>query len=229
VGVGGAPRNGDWLVRCYDAATGRVLWAERLEVAGSTDLAQDAVLVGRRLIVAGDAINLATSQGTNFDLDWLVRAYDAQTGALRWQDRIMGPSDDMGLAIASSGSAAIVVGTTGDFPFDMDTRVRAYRPTSGEILWQDTIEARNALSGVAVAAEGGRVYTSASARQSDNDWRVDARDPHRGRVRWEERIDSNPGNDDPGHKAIAFGAGGRLFVLGHAPRGTLVLRAHQGG
>lgn len=74
--VPGTNGNSDFLAQAYDASTGTLLWEDLVVMAGPDDTASAVVTDGERVFVGGDS----SSAPGNFD--FLVRAYDAATGAL---------------------------------------------------------------------------------------------------------------------------------------------------
>ena len=76
----------DWLLRAYHPDTGQLLWESVLDMNGGDDIPRGTALaVADGLVfLAGFGMNV---QGDG-DLDYLLRAYDAATGAVVWQDQL---------------------------------------------------------------------------------------------------------------------------------------------
>lgn len=234
VGVGGPRDDGDWVVRAYDAATGRVLWHERLDVGGKLDLPTTLALHGRHLFVGGSTVRTKNPDGS-FDLDWLVRSYDAASGDVRWQDRFdLGGREDFASSLAVSPAGVFVAGSGSTAAARSDFLIRAYRPRDGALLWRDQVEV--APTGrwqvpTGVATLGGKVVVSAATDDAgiDLDWLVRVYEARSGRLRGQDRFDLAGGNDIPSFQAIAAGAH-RAFVLGEAQAARqrkLVVRAYD--
>lgn len=135
--VGGAtnavgPASGeDWVVRTYDAKTGTLLWEDLFDGAANDDRVEQVTLAGKSVLVAGRSRQLVDPESGN---DWVVRAYDVQTGALLWSDVHDGALgndrvSNTGTGLAVAGKRAFVVGRTGnvvDPESGRDATVRAY-------------------------------------------------------------------------------------------------------
>jgi len=234
VGVGGPQGSGDWLVRAYDAATGRVLWHERLDLFGGTDQPDAMALRGRHLFVAGSTVH-AQNPGHTIDLDWLVRSYDAATGAVHWQDRFdLAGREDLASSLAASSAGVFVAGSGTNAAAHSDFLIRAYRPRDGKVLWSDQVEVApqgDWLVPTGVATLGNRVVVSSATNDASTslDWLVRTYKAREGGLLWQDRFDLAGGYDTPGFQAIAAGAH-RAFVLGTAAgarRGKLVVRAYD--
>lgn len=234
VGAAGPQTDADWVVRVYDAESGRVLWHERLDVFGSLDLPIAVALRGRHLFVGGSTVRAKNPDGS-FDGDWLVRSYDAATGALHWQDRFdLGGREDSVASIAASSTGVVVAGSGSTAAARSNFVVRTYRPRDGAVLWSDQVEV--APTGAwyvptAVAMLGGKVVVSSATHDEgiDLDWLVRVYEIRNGRMLGQDRFDQAGGNDVPSFQAIATGAH-RAFVLGEAQaarRRKLVVRAYE--
>lgn len=146
----------DLLVRAYDAETGRIIWED--VVLNATN-----VLDNKSLAVAGDTLYASgvmwNSAGGG---DFLVRAYDATTGALRWSDQFAGGGVSEATALAVAGGRLIAAGYAGCDPATgggCDWLVRAYSADSGALLWQDRLPGSGGdAQAVTIAAQDSRVY-----------------------------------------------------------------------
>ena len=95
----------DFFVQAYDAATGEILWQDQHDIAGSTDDARAITAAGGFVFAAGGGWNAAGNT------DFLVRAYDAVTGALQWQDQLdRGAGNDYAHAIMAKGGHVFAAG-----------------------------------------------------------------------------------------------------------------------
>lgn len=107
----------DWSVlRAYRADTGDLLWD--LEEPGIADTAALAPLAAGVLAVG------STLDVDPFDRRMLVRAFDAETGALRFEDAGF-DLGTFGSCAATSGDLAVVAGAT--FGTEREILIRAYR------------------------------------------------------------------------------------------------------
>jgi outer membrane protein assembly factor BamB len=212
VGAGFSTRIGqgrNWFVRAYNARNGKVLWQDEIH-GGQRDQAQAVVIADGVAYVAGvigvsGAIDPCVAQGFG-DCNFVVRAYDAKTGALRWQD-----SHDVGAGgydeangIAVKGNTVFAVGdVAGAFGLP-DIHVRAYNARTGALRWADTFDAglfdaaaQVALLGdLAVVAATGGPFCVLPDPTSDCDAIVRAYDARTGAVRWTVQHDEAGGFDD---------------------------------
>ena len=118
------------------------------------------VAKGKRVFAGGSGENLADpASGT----DWLLRALDARSGALLWEDVVdaaLGGDEVVDLVVR--GKRLFAAGTTANGVTPQSRRdalVRAYTARGGSLLWEDRVdrgEAQDELLGLAV--EGGRLY-----------------------------------------------------------------------
>jgi outer membrane protein assembly factor BamB len=135
--IGGAtnavgPSTGeDLAVRAYDSKTGALLWEDLFDGPSENDRAEQVAIAGKAVLVAGRSQRLVDPESGN---DWVVRAYDVQTGALLWSDAYDGAlgndrvSTDAG-GLAVSRKQAFVAGRSRnvvDPESRRDATVRAY-------------------------------------------------------------------------------------------------------
>ena len=71
----------DTELRAYDAESGALLWSDESDGGGFDELL-DVEAAGGRVFTCGV---VSTAAGND---DWIVRAHDAATGALLWEDRL---------------------------------------------------------------------------------------------------------------------------------------------
>jgi outer membrane protein assembly factor BamB len=166
--IGGV--NHDWMVRAYHAHTGKVLWEKTYSLAGSGlrdvfDYPLQVATEGTRVVVAGYG-----SHPSDNDLlrDWVVNAYDANDGELRWTDVLdpIGRIDEAGAGVIFEKGLVFVHGFVAasirpDSVSNDDMLIRAYDPGSGRLVWEDQIDKENDLELPAIwpglAADRGRV------------------------------------------------------------------------
>jgi hypothetical protein len=213
VGAGFATRAGqgrNWFVRAYDARNGTVLWQDEIH-GGRRDQAQAVVIAGGLAYVAGvigvsGADDPCVAQGLG-NCNFVVRAYDAKTGALRWQD-----SHDNGAGgydeangISVKGDTVFAVGDVAGAFFGLpDIHVRAYDARTGALRWADTFDAGLFDAAAQVAAFGDLVVVAGAGGPgcvlpdptSDCDAIVRAYDARTGAVRWSVQHDEAGGFDE---------------------------------
>jgi glucose dehydrogenase len=122
----------DLLVGTYDATTGRLLWEDRVDV-GNTDEAMAVDASSSGVFVTGwvgSSMSVDGPSPSPIDTDFFVRAYDVQSGHVRWTDRVDSGFLDGGLAIATLGDRVFAAGVVdtplGDSDYNRDVFVRAY-------------------------------------------------------------------------------------------------------
>jgi hypothetical protein len=123
----------DWVVRAYDAQTGRLLWSDHSGSPTDTDEANGGVV-----LIDGRAYVLGFLADATGEPHTLLRAYDARSGRVVWDDEIARPSYPAGVTItlaAAEGRLTAVSfvlgtrppGTTGVEGFGVDLLVRTYQ------------------------------------------------------------------------------------------------------
>ena len=99
------------------------------------------------------------------DYDWLIRAYDAKTGALLWQNEFDGAEGNDGvIELAVRRRAVIVAGysTNAVSPTSStDWLVRAYDIKTGDLLWEDLFDmAGDSQQASTLAVKGRAVFVA---------------------------------------------------------------------
>jgi outer membrane protein assembly factor BamB len=122
--VGGSQANAggnlDFLVRAYDASRGDFVWEDRIPGVGQ-NFASRVVAAGGLAFAAGLFRDAVGSPGL------LVRAYDADTGAVIWQDRIANSAPvGGGLSGLAVGGSRLFAGGSGDITFDVHGVLQSY-------------------------------------------------------------------------------------------------------
>ncbi|NIL99623.1 MAG: PQQ-binding-like beta-propeller repeat protein, partial [Acidobacteria bacterium] len=190
-----------FMLRAYDPDTGQLLWEIDESNAIGTRLSGSAVDVATDetgVYVGGDV----QMRNSPFLFDYTVRAYDAATGTLRWEDQtgVGGRANSIsvadGLVFTAGLTGTAVMGT-------LRWVVRTYDADTGALVWEDN------LPGVAnsVAVHGGRVYVAGSGTHSA----ARAYEASTGALIWE-------------HTGAAAGPAFHISV-----RGSVVLVAGTGG
>lgn len=161
-------------VRSYDGATGAQLWRDLVNTGGS-DVALGVTIAGGRAYVAGSG-GPGCSAAYASDCDWLVRAYDLNGGALRWQTRIdTAHADDQASVIRVQGDRVVVTGPVGNDWGGLDWRVMALSARDGSALWSDLVATPDAISypsDVALWGDRALVAGSISDFMGAGDWLV---------------------------------------------------------
>jgi hypothetical protein len=210
-----ASGNTDWTLRAHNPRTGALLWEDHFDRAGGGDGVWAATATRGLVVAAGHTVSSAG------DSDWSVRAHDARTGAVRWEDHFdRAGGDDRAQAIAASGNLVVVGGWTTSAPSSAtakrDWSIRAYEAGSGFLLWEDHLDRAGGHDtdfGIA-AGEGLVVAVGRTMDASGNyDWTVRAYEPRTGILLWEDHFDRAGGLEE----AVAVSiAGNHVIVAGQS-------------
>jgi outer membrane protein assembly factor BamB len=199
------------LVRAYDVRNGRVFWESTASVLCR---AQAIATDGRHVLVAGI--------GGPFPDDYVVQAYDAETGAALWRDRtfVSTGADNEAVAVDTERRRAFAAGWVRWLPGVGEQQaflVRAYETDTGVLDWEDQFPAPRPFSqqhARDIAASKGRVI---AVGVGSGTWLVRAYDAKQGHLVWSD--DSQPAGGVgsalglSGALAVAI-EGGRVFVVG---------------
>ncbi len=142
----GAVVNGDWLLRVYQAETGRVLWTSTWALTGADQTIYDAPVV----LDMRDGVLVAGGYGSHLPFgsepypkasrDWAVRAYAVADGRLLWSDVRGSPTDtdeaNGGVVIAQGKAVVLGFGAFDDVTGNTHTLVRAYELLTGALAWE---------------------------------------------------------------------------------------------
>ena len=210
-GVPASRNKVDALVRAFDPLTGTVLWENRDSRDSVEVIAWEVVANRNRVFVAGTTSPV--SHPVNRDL--FVRAYDAQSGDVRWETsrQLVFPSK---LKLASG--RLLVAGRSQD-----TTYLAALSTKNGAMVWEDTLPAPGSLAEIAV--RGSRIAGAVIP------FALRAYDVATGSIEWEDRPTTPPGffqfisavelNDNV---AYAVGTAGQEFG-----NSELMVRAYDAG
>ena len=215
---GTASRRGtgyDWILRAYDAATGHLLWEDLFDLARRSDFSR-----GTALAASGDLVFLG-GYGTNandvgdFNTDYIVRAHDAATGALVWEDRLEGYSGAYSIALDDD---RVFVGGWMDRPEAERAIVRAYDARSGTRLWEQLTDGAPFFLQTwtkSIRATDGRVFVAQVHRDTSPPFKLtpllQAYDAATGARLWTEQFDTGAENEWLNELDVF---GGRVFVVG---------------
>jgi outer membrane protein assembly factor BamB len=163
----GAVNLDDFLVQSYDAETGQFLWEDRTSVGTGFDNAAVAVDIERRRAFVAGWVRWVP--GTSNQEAFLVRAYNTESGILRWEDQYPSPQ------ICICNAHDVVVDSGGVFAVGHAAPpgtwvVRAYDAKQGGLLWSDNFAPVGGTGpnpfapqgALAVAADEGRIFVAGS-------------------------------------------------------------------
>ena len=211
VGNGGAPDDGvDFVIQSFSKSTGAVQWTDHVP---SCCGASPVVVTSLRDTVFAAGYVAGPTVGTT---DVVVRAYDAPSGTLLWQNVWDAGLDDLPKAIAATPTAVVVAGYGGNTTTrPLDLIVRAYDPVTGAILWSDQVDRGNVDDAAwAVAVGPQRVFVAATTQTpSGRDLLIRAYDASSGLLNWEI---VRPATSPVALKVT----GGRLFLAGSSSNQT---------
>jgi glucose dehydrogenase len=235
-------------VRAYDARTGQVLWQDFGIVPGfDTISAQlNSIAVSGRTVIATGSLFAITGIPPRSHTDWLIRAYDAESGAPLWQDIVdKGGAEhpEVAFDLAVLGKRAFVAGSGGSgcnplvaSPDNCDFIVRAYDVRNGRLLWEEQLDLAPADLPLSIAAEDGLVFAvgwggnNCNAAETANcDMLVRAYEAETGQLVWDDQADVT-GVDDSGDAVAVHD--GRVFVSGTTDifvQDDLIVRAYDAG
>jgi hypothetical protein len=226
-----------FTVRAYDARSGSVLWED--QVPGGqrgffgSDIAEQVVADGNRVIAAGE---ISDDNGFHF----AVRAYDAATGSLIWNDLVNDTGDGLALNAALANGNAYVVGLGGaacnffTLTSNCDGLIRAYDENAGTLLWSKQVDGNGFDDGAKIVLACGDSLAVAgyvgTDDQGDADWLIQVLNASDGSLSWQDYLPT------PGTLAVPAGlavSGNQLFETGStsdsANNGDYIVRALQFG
>lgn len=185
------------------------------DLAGRSDFSRGTALaVGGGLVFLGGFGT--TSESGGFDQDWVVRAHDAATGALVWQDRLL-KGDSAAYSMTYAEGRLFVGGGSDNAEFEFAV-VRAYDAPTGRVLWEQRTPGALGFNQTwtrSITAHGGRVFAGQIVRVPST-FRlspvIKAFDGATGSILWEDEFDSRGGYAWL-NQVYAFGA--RVFAVGY--------------
>jgi hypothetical protein len=142
--VGGTLVDGDFIVQSYDVRSGAPVWSDRIEVGARISQGIDLAAAGGQLFAAA-AVDC--NPETFVECKLLVRAYDARSGRLLWQDLNMSPGNDWVVEALAAGAGRVYVGGGRmiNEAYDYEAAVRAYDSRTGELVWDDSFSSGGAF------------------------------------------------------------------------------------
>jgi outer membrane protein assembly factor BamB len=196
-GFAATPTGEVGIVRSYEPRTGTVVWDDRPSEPAAIE-AFTALAVDRGRLFATALVVRGTGAS---GFDWLLRANDASSGALLWQDE---RDSAEAIDVATEGGRVFVTGAIKGPDADDSFVVRAHDAASGALLWEDLPAGDGTVdAGLAITARAGRVF---AAGRLDDALHVVAYAQDTGAILWTQ--------DRPGIVSIGglVVAGDRVFV-----------------
>lgn len=232
-----AGNNRDLLVRAYEANSGRLVWENQFDRAGRRDEPDffNLAVNDGRVVVGGRSSNAAGVA------DWFVRAYDALSGVLLWQDLFDGGNFDHNLSLTIESGRVYASGVTTDAGIVRHFTVRTYDAGTGAVLWQDQVQTGNPgfffVTDVAwqIAARGRRVVAVGSIGDGSGRMKLAVRtyQAETGVLLWSDLLDSGGGSDVAfgvavnEHGAFVAGSGGASCSTSAASNCNWLVRAYD--
>jgi outer membrane protein assembly factor BamB len=141
------------LVGGASGAGGDLVWEDQVDKAGGFDGVNALAVAQGRLCAAGFVTNAAGN------VDVLIRAYEAKTGALLWEDQVDEAGlDEAALALSVREGQVFIAGFGTKAAGNNDFLVRAYQAKTGALVWEELVDkAGLSEAAVALAAGGGQV------------------------------------------------------------------------
>jgi glucose dehydrogenase len=173
------------------------------DLSGGQDTARAIAVHGDDVIAVGSAGDAR---------DFVVRSYEAKTGALQWQDRVDSGGLDEALALAIQNRSAYVVGRVAASG-NSDFVVRAYNRKTGALRWDDIFDfGGNDIARTVTVAEG-QVFVGGSLQEAgfgDSAIVVRAYGAKTGHLTWMDKLVA------PQASAIEkiTARGGRVYAVG---------------
>jgi hypothetical protein len=212
-----------WVVRAYRGKKGELLWQDQFDKGGGFNQALSLSAQGSRVFAAGFGLTCDDPPDCNAGRTaWVVRAYDAKTGQLLWDDRFdKGGGVNQANAVAVKGSGVFAAGQGSTSTGEQEWVIRTYDKKTGELLWHDQFDKGGALSQAdAIAVKGPTVLAAGSGLTCDDppdcdsgrtEWVVRAYHARTGQLLWDEQFDAGGGHNKA--EAIAV-KGSRVFAAG---------------
>lgn len=202
------------FLRAHDVRTGVVRW-ERVVPGARNDTLKDTL--------AADSTHVFIA-GQDENGDFMVRAYDAQSGRLSWADRVddgdrLGQAESLSVGAGDRVYATGVVGCNPETFVECKLAIRAYDARKG-LVWKRTLASRGGDWGypLYVAAAGDQVFFGGGELLEDGQYHgmIRAFTARSGASLWQEPFDE--GSNPPGFLTLSV-IRDQLFVAGTIFRG----------
>ena len=234
-----SPQADSAMIRVYDARSGALHWQDTFD-SGGVFAEVNRIALGAD--GSGRMLAFAAGRGTRSDghNEWIVRAYDAKTGALQWQDVLAGGVFNDAESVTTDGQHVFAGGFTTDNT--MNSRhftVRAYDALNGTLLWQDRVASgmqgfAGGDAAVQVASEGLRLVAAGVITDANGfHFAVRTYDTVTGGLLWADQLNTGGGVDNAEsvtlHDGQAFvaGSGGAACSLGLPSDCDWLVRAYD--
>jgi hypothetical protein len=114
-----------FVVRAHDIVSGSPLWEDRLQAAPGKDAFTNMIVAG-----AGQVFTCGAAQAPPAGYEWVVRAYDSDSGSLAWEDGFH--TEGVARALALRQGQLVVAGLVGAVNGNPRVRgaLRAYQVTT---------------------------------------------------------------------------------------------------
>lgn len=135
VAGGGVPagNHSEALLRAYEPTSGSVRWSDQHAISDASEAVADLAELDGRGFAAVTAIRFTFGSPS----DWVVRAFDMETGAPIWDDARTAGRFDRADDVAAADGRVFAAGRISVGESDAAAVVRAYDAPSGTLLWED--------------------------------------------------------------------------------------------
>ena len=205
-----------FAVRAYNAKNGKLLWENNYEPEGDLPLWDESwgmTVKDNKVFAVGTT---ETAAGGNA---FAVRAYDATSGKLLWDDnynREGGNLWDVAYRAVAKDNRVFVVGQTMTAAGGSAFTVRTYDAKNGELLWEDNYDREGSLWDGAsdVVVKGDNVFVVGSTQTAAGGWGLTVRayNAKDGKLLWQDNYDREGALTDTAYGVAV--KGDRLFVTG---------------
>jgi outer membrane protein assembly factor BamB len=207
-------RSVDFAVFAFDAQTGELIWDTVVDPSGLGlfDIALALDSQGNRIFVTGPINDVSAI---------LVRAIDAKSGRILWEDTIAGGFQFVSAKQLVARDDLLFVAGTVEAGIDLDLIVRAYDQLSGAIRWTHVEDAGGNDEVWALHVAGSRLFASGgdgcNASFLGCTFAVRQLDLLSGAVIWRDAFQDIPGGD--AYSTTLTSVGGRVYAGGAAQDG----------
>ena len=145
----------DFHVRAYSAASGAVLWTDTYDPTAGFESAGSILFDGGTVFVGGSG-----TRPRRLDKH-ILRAYDADSGALIWESRQQSQTEGQGIVGLAAGRGHVCSVGSGIRKRNLDYLVRCHRSRDGDLRWEDRFDLeRNSDRALVIARSRGRIVTA---------------------------------------------------------------------
>jgi hypothetical protein len=106
------------------------------------------------------------------DCDFILRAYELESGRLLWEDQLDRGDFDQAIPVTAKKGRVFVVGQGGKdcdvLVNNCDALIRVYKANSGQLLWEDQVDSIGTEdAALAVAVAGGKLFAGGRTFEPD--------------------------------------------------------------